>query len=217
MSKTLFAAAVLSLSLAAATARAEGAPEAPSADAAPVKAVETIKANSLNFDLSGLILKGVALNYEHLFEGGHGLLVEGVFRLGSDSDTGKTAPSGNVSLGYRYHFSGKQSSWFAGPLLTFSVGSGEGSVTNTDADGTQSTKSFPIGYTAISGTANVGRRWVIADTVNITARIGAGYTKRFFSTDSTDPDSQNAVEAFEALLSFIPITVDGELSLGLVF
>ena len=214
MNRFLLALVALPLALSSKPARAEGTADASGPAAAVEVASEPFKANSVNYDLSALVLKGFAANYEHLFKGGHGVLVEGVFRLGKEDGTSKTAMSGGLSLGYRYHFTGEQSSWFAGPLLTASFGSGEGSVTGND---NVTKKTFPVSYASIAATANVGRRWVIASTVNITGRIGAGYTKRFYSTDSSDPDAQAAAALVDALLSFIPVTIDGELSLGLIF
>lgn len=40
---------------------------------------------------------------------------------------------------------------------------------------------------------------------------------RSFSTDSKDPGAKEAVDLADALISFLPVTLDGELSAGFDF
>ena len=64
---------------------------------------------------------------------------------------------------------------------------------------------------------NIGKRWQFDNGLNITARIGGGKAKRWVSTESTDPAAQEAVADVQDMLDFIPIALDGELSLGYSF
>lgn len=78
-------------------------------------------------------------------------------------------------------------------------------------------KKFDVDTTVSSITANVGRRWAWDSGLNITFRIGAGKGNYDVTTESDDPDAQEAVKAVDDLLAFLPVAFDGELSLGYVF
>ncbi|HUH04452.1 MAG TPA: hypothetical protein VML75_20795, partial [Kofleriaceae bacterium] len=66
-------------------------------------------------------------------------------------------------------------------------------------------------------TGNIGKRWAWDSGLNVTLRVGAGYGNYGISTDSEDPDAQEAVALVDDLLTLIPIALDGELSVGYAF
>lgn len=78
-------------------------------------------------------------------------------------------------------------------------------------------KTFDVSTGVFAVTANIGKRWMITDNINITFRIGAGYGNYSVSTDSTDPDAKDVVKAVDDLLHFLPVAFDGELSAGYNF
>lgn len=77
--------------------------------------------------------------------------------------------------------------------------------------------SFEVDYTSFGAVANIGRRWMLTDSLNITGRLGAGFAERSYSTDSDLPGADEAVTLTEDLVSFFPVTLDGEVSLGWTF
>ncbi len=158
----------------------------------------------------GLLSGSYGINYEKLFGGYHGLLLEGNFASSSDRDASSSSFGG--TLGYRFHWRGRQDSGFLGLNLGYFSGSGEGSV-GTD----MSRKTFNVNTTVSSITVNVGRRWAWDSGLNITFRIGAGKGNYDVTTDSDDPDAQDVVNAVDDLLTFLPVAFDGELSAGYTF
>lgn len=203
-------AAAATLTAAAHAGAQEAEPDAPGVEAA--KGVE--KPNSVNVSPLGIAFGSYAVNYERLFDGGHGVLVEGQLSMSSGDDADSTSYGGVV--GYRYHFNGTQDSWFAGVNLGYSAGTGDG-VVEVTSNGSTTTRTFPVDFSLISATANVGHRWSWDFGLNVTLRFGAGYGAYSFSTDSEDDDAQLAVEAVDALLTAIPVAFDGELSVGFNF
>lgn len=168
------------------------------------------RTNSVNVSPLGLLIGSYSVNYEKLFGGSHGLLVEGYFANSSGDDA--SAFSLGLSVGYRWHWSGKQNSGFLGVNAGYGLGGAEATI-NTGAV----EKTFSLDTTALALTANVGKRWAWDSGLNITLRIGAGYGNYGVSTDDPDPDAQDAVEAVDTLLSFLPVAIDGELSIGYTF
>ena len=167
-------------------------------------------ADSINFSPLGLLIGAYALGYEHLFPGGHGLILEGGYAASSGS--GGSAYSMSGTVGYRWHWRGQQNSGFLGVNLSQGFGRGTGTI---DDNGKMS--SIGVDVTATTLTANVGKRWMIGDSVNVTLRIGAGYGRYAVHTDSMDPDAKAAEKVVNDLLTRIPVAVDGELSIGYVF
>lgn len=202
---------VLSPTLGASVAVAQ----APTATApAAVPSIESASAlnkkNSVNVSPLGLLVGSYGVNYERLLDGHHGLLVEGNFASSSSSNASNSSFGG--TLGYRYHWSGGQDSGFVGLNLSYSSGSSEAVVTTDDG-----MTSFDLDTTATTITANVGRRWAWDSGLNVTLRFGLGKGDYDVSTDSEDPDAQEAVELVDDLLEFLPLAVDGELSVGYAF
>jgi hypothetical protein len=91
-----------------------------------------------------------------------------------------------------------------------------GQGTATESDGT-TTMSYPMSLSSTSITANIGKRWMLTDHVNVTARIGLGWAHYEVASKDTSADAQNAVQVTNALLTLFPIGVDGELSVGYTF
>ena len=193
--------AIATLGLAAGTARA---------DEPAAAEVSAERANSINVSPLGLVVGSYAANYERLMPGGHGIILEGGYSRSTADDS--SAASGGAAVGYRWHWRGKQNSGFAGVTLAYYAGTGEGTVTTGDMSET-----FDVDTRSLTLTANLGKRWAWDNGLNVTLRLGAGYGNYSVSTDSTDPDAQDAVELVDDLLTLIPIAIDGELSIGYTF
>jgi hypothetical protein len=208
--ETLLVTILIPIPLLATTAMAQAPSEAPAEPIPAVQASALHKENSLNLSPLGILSGSYGLNYERVFGGYHGLLVEGNFARSSDDDASSSSIGG--TLGYRLHWRGKQDSGFVGLNLGYYSGSGEGSV----SDGAM-TKTFDVDTTVSSITANIGRRWAWNSGLNVTLRIGAGKGNYDVTTDSEDPDAQDVVKAVDDLLAFLPVAFDGELSVGYIF
>lgn len=192
----MFTAAVAAFTIGTSTASAE----------------ETV--NSVNVSPLGVLAGSYGVTYERLMPGGHGALVEG--NLSHASSDGSSQTSGGLTVGYRWHWRGRQNSGFLGINAGYSRGTGTGSITTT-VNNMETKKTFDLSVGVFALTANVGKRWMITDNINITFRIGAGYGNYSVTTDSTDPDSKDAVKAVDDLLHFLPVAFDGELSAGYNF
>lgn len=209
--------ALAATTLLATAAYAQEAPdaEASHADPAPAALDSAIhKSNSVNISPLGVVIGSYALNYEHMFDGGHGVLAEGLLSISGNDDASSLGYGGGV--GYRWHWNGTQDSWFAGVNLSYLAGSGDATV-ETTTNGMTTKEKFDVSLTEFAATANIGRRWAFDFGLNITFRVGAGYASREVSTDSKDPLAQDAVALMDDLVNFIPVAVDGELSVGWVF
>jgi hypothetical protein len=119
--------------------------------------------------------------------GGNGLLVEGGLSHSGGDDASSTSYGGAV--GYRWHWRGRQNSGFLGANVGFYGGTGRATID----DGSGTPESFDMTVQSLQVVMNVGKRW------------------------HTDPDAQEAVEMVQDILDFIPIALDGELSLGYSF
>jgi hypothetical protein len=176
------------------------------------------KENSINGSPLGILYGAYSLNYERLVSGTHGFMIEGNFSHSTGTSTINGDQTSSKSLlygggvGYRWHWSGQQQSGFLGLMAGYTVGTGSGTV--TDAAGTNE---FDLTIKAPWVVANIGKRWQWDNGLNITFRIGAGWAKYTVSSNSTDPQAQDAVKALQDLLTLIPIALDGELSLGYTF
>lgn len=168
------------------------------------------RVNSINVSPLGLLAGSYSVVYERLKSGTHGLIAEGNFYRQGD-ETSSAAHAG-VGLGYRWHWRGRQNSGFLGVMAAYSVGTGTATITEQDMEYT-----FDVSIQSLSFTANVGRRWAWRNGFNVTLRVGAGGASRSVTTDSTDPLAQDAVDTVQAILSFLPIAFDGELSIGYNF
>jgi hypothetical protein len=168
--------------------------------------------NSINLNPLSALWGNFNGNYEHLFGGTHGLVVEAAYERGTDADTGASYNSYGGAIGYRYHWSHSQASGFLGAMLGFGVGNGLATVTDNSGS-----MSFDMSIKTLYATVDIGKRWTLGDHLNITARIGAGRAVRSVTTDSTDPKAQTAVSDIQSVLDWLPVTLDGELSLGYTF
>ncbi len=183
------------------------------ADPAITREVPRERRNSINLNPLGVIFGSYEVNVEHL-RGSHGLVIEGAFASQGNGEARAIAAGGG--LGWRWHWRGRQNSGFLGVMTNFYMGTGDVTVITVTGDST-TTEHFDVATKELALTANIGKRWQLDMGVNITLRLGAGYAKRWFSTDSTDPDAQDAVEAVDDLMSLLPVAIDGELSLGYSF
>ena len=174
--------------------------------------------NSINGSPLGALFGSYSLNYEHLSGGTHGLMVEGNLGFSTGTSTSGTEASSSKStnygggVGYRWHWSGQQQSGFLGLMAGYTVGSGSSTITSGGM-----TNSYDLTIKAPWVVANIGKRWVWDNGLNITFRIGGGWAKYTVSSSSTDPQAQDAVKFLQDVLTLIPIALDGELSLGYTF
>jgi hypothetical protein len=176
------------------------------------------KENSINGNPMGALFGNYSLNYERLFSGTHGLMVEGTLSFSSGTSTSGTEASASKStlyggaVGYRWHWSGQQQSGFLGLMAGYTVGSGSSTITSGGMS-----SNFDLTIKAPWVVGNIGKRWVWDSGINVTFRIGAGWAKYSVSSSSTDPQAQDAVKFLQDVLTLIPIALDGELSLGYTF
>ena len=167
-------------------------------------------AHSINLSPLGVASGTYGLNYEFLLDGTHGFLLEGAYaKVGSD-DASSTSTLGNV--GYRWHWSGQQSSGFLGLTMGYGVGSGEATVTYEGE-----TSSWDVDVTTFKIVPNIGKRWAWDFGLNITIRGGIGYAQYEVSTSSDSEAAQEAVKDVNEVLEWIPVGFDGELSVGWIF
>lgn len=166
--------------------------------------------NSVNFSPLGLVFGTYSLTFEHLVNNSHGFIGEASYSSTSD-DTSESSSMGGV-LGYRWHWSGSQNSGFLGAMLGYSYGSGESTVVSNGV-----TKTFDLTITAPSVTFNIGRRWAWKSGFNLTLRFGVGRAFYDITSTSDDEDVQDGIQLVDDLLNAIPITLDGELSVGWIF
>ncbi len=162
--------------------------------------------NSVNGHPWGILIGAYSVNYERLLGPTHGVMVEGEYvRFGGDEDY-VTSYGGNV--GYRWHWSGGQDSGFLGANLGYRHGgagvSGGGEAHSLSVD-------------TVYVVMNVGRRFAWRSGFNITLRIGGGRAWHSVTAESDNPDAEEAEETIEKILNFIPVALDGELSVGYAF
>ena len=175
----------------------------------PVGVEATAKAeptNSINASPLGLVVGDYALTYEHLFGGSHGLIVEGIGSRSSD-DTGSALQFGG-GVGYRWHWRGRQNSGFLGVMAAQRFGAG--SVTENGMQHDMTIRSTSL-------TANIGKRWAVTDAVNVTFRIGGGWGHYTATAKEDTMEAKQAEKLMNDILTFIPIAIDGELSVGYAF
>lgn len=168
------------------------------------------KTNSINVSPAGALIGYYSLTYEHLFNGSHGVIVEG--NAGFDSGTDASSYRVGGGVGYRWHWRGRQNSGFLGVMVAQAFGSGHVETTS----GSQ-TMTYQMGIRSTMITANVGKRWMIGDRFNITFRAGLGWGHHVASTSESDPQAKDAVKKMNDLLAWIPVGIDSELSVGYLF
>jgi hypothetical protein len=161
--------------------------------------------NSLNISPLGALVGNYALTYEHLFNGTHGLIVEGITTR-SAGDEGSSLQFGGA-VGYRWHWSGKQASGFLGVMVAQGIGNGEVTINGMSHD-------MSVSSTTVTG--NIGKRWQWGP-VNATLRVGLGYGRYSAKAKEDSMAAKDAEETMNAILAFLPIGFDGELSIGFSF
>ncbi|MBA3541472.1 MAG: DUF3575 domain-containing protein [Deltaproteobacteria bacterium] len=170
------------------------------------------KVHSINVSPLGLVFGNLAVSYEYLHDGTHGLVAEGLLARASGDNSSSSALG--AGIGYRWHWRGKQNSGFLGVMFHQSVGSGD--VTLTDDSGREMTYGMDVNVTTL--TANVGKRWMLGDALNITLRVGLGYGHYSVNARAGEsPEAEKAEKRLNDLLELFPVGFDGELSLGYTF
>jgi len=190
---------IIILSIATASSTAFADDEAPSSNA------PTDPVNSINASPLGVAFGNYALTYERLLGGQHGLVVEGIVTRSSGDDGDSTQFGG--AAGYRWHWRGRQNSGFLGIMFAQGFGSGEVSVNGMSHDMT-------VRSTTITG--NVGKRWLFGP-INVTVRAGLGYGHYTAKAKEDTQEAKDAEKLMNDILAFLPIAIDGELSVGYTF
>lgn len=165
---------------------------------------------SINVDPFGLVQGYYGGNVEWL-HGGHGIVLEGHYWSAGDDKF--STKGGGSYIGYRWHWRGQENSGFLG----FMVGGGYGTGVATSTNSAGQMMSYDLTVSTVEVTADIGKRWQLDNGLNITLRLGGGYASRSATTTVQDPDAQQAAKDVESALAFLPIALDGELSLGYTF
>lgn len=208
MNKTSLTLASL-LTLTAGTAAAQ--PAAAPAPAVMQTAPAPEKDDSINVSPFGLLFGNLYVTYEKLFQGKHGLIVDVGF--GRTSGDGGDESHGAAGVGYRWHWRGRQNSGFLGVMLHQTYGHGEMTYNPGAAD----EMSYDMTVRSTMVTGNVGKRWMLGDSLNITLRLGLGWGHHVAEASEDTAEAREAEEDMNAILSLLPIGFDGELSLGYNF
>lgn len=159
-------------------------------------------ARSLNVSPFDALAGDLAVTYEHLFDGRHGLVVEANATRPNGEPDGDHELGG--ALGYRWHWRRRQNSGFVGFMLAHRSESGEA-------------MSHALQLRTTSLTMNLGKRWMIGRHANITFRAGAGWGRYAVRAADDTPEAHGAAAFLASYLRFIPLAFDGELSAGVVF
>jgi len=162
--------------------------------------------NTINASPLGVVVGDYALTYEHLFNGSHGLILEGIGSRAA-GDEGSSLQFGG-GVGYRWHWRGHQNSGFLGLMAAQRFGTG--SVTENGMTHDMSVRSTTV-------TANIGKRWALTPAFNVTFRIGAGWGHHVATAKEDTMEAKQAEKLMNDILSFLPIGLDGELSVGYAF
>jgi opacity protein-like surface antigen len=170
------------------------------------------KVDSLNLSPLGLLWADLYMNYEHMFPGGNGLVIDAGGGLSSNASSEEG--HGTLGVGYRWHWRHRENSGFLGVMVHQSIGSGY----VEESDGTTMSH-YDMAIRETQVTANIGKRWMLGsqNRWNITLRFGLGVAKRTATAKDDSPDAKMAEDQMNKLLSIIPIGVDGELSVGYNF
>lgn len=205
MKKFTFLTAPLLLAALSSSALAQEA--SPPSEALPQPLPKAEGNDSINVSPLGLLFGNLYVTYEHMWTGGHAVIVD----LGGGQSSGESGSEahGSAGVGYRWHWRGRQNSGFVGLSLHQEIGSG--TVTNDDGTFDMSVRSTML-------TANVGKRWMLGDSNwNITLRFGLGTGKHTAEAKESTPEAKMAEKEMNDLLALIPIGWEGELSIGYVF
>jgi len=214
----------------AAPAKPPATPPVPVAPPAPVTvaastAVEVpvyLRKHSVNGSFAGVRLFDYGVNYQWMFAPGHALLGELTWTYSDSEDSGRTMAVG-AQAGYRFYFSRTQEGYFTGLLAGWDTGTTEAISSSTATVSTDLgpssmtvTRRFQLPNSRWRVTAQLGRRWIIGPGLNLTARVGIGPGKRKFARGG-DPVADRMAEDIEAIINFLPISLDAETSVGWVF
>lgn len=162
--------------------------------------------NAVNLYALGLVMGNAKGNYEHLFGGRHGLVIESAIY------TGQQSSGTSFDLQYRYHYFTKEkhnglNSPFWGPFVYI-----EESQTKLEDLNTGATYEISTSY-AKAG-LDWGRRWVWGSGFNICFRIGYGLP--LMADYEWSPVEHEQAAQIEALTTVLG-GIDGELTLGWAF
>ncbi len=151
-----------------------------------------------------------SISYEYLASGGHALVLEA--NAFYDLNFGDDSMGAGAAIGYRWHTNGTQNSPFLGVHVGYDRGR---SPVTSETNGMSETSNLDHQTFYVVG--NVGKRWLLRTNFNITARLGAGYARRELDTNDDDALTREGVWTAEEFFDGMPVTIDGELSVGYTF
>ncbi|MBD3343690.1 MAG: DUF3575 domain-containing protein [Chitinivibrionales bacterium] len=162
--------------------------------------------NAVNFNPLSIAFGSLNANYEHLFGGKHGVMVQGGYVFGANSG------GYSAALHYRHHYHTKithngLSSPFWGPFVYYEQSDAKVQNTNTS-------ETYTIDIQYLKFGANWGRRWIFGETFNLVLRIGYGFPAiAEFDWGESKPEEAETIESITKIIAGI----DGELSIGFAF
>ncbi len=148
-------------------------------------------------------------NYEHLFDGTHGVVTRFDYESISDSYSNNPVELNGFGfiLNYRYHLSGSMESIFIGSYARYRIYEGNGVDGITKFDFNISEWSFGL---------NAGKRWVWDNGFNVTFALGYGFSTSSRETNPNTSTIRSTINAFENEYTFFGPFL-GELSVGYAF
>lgn len=160
--------------------------------------------NSISIYPLGIVFGNAAFNYEHLFHGKHGIMIQCSFPF-----FGKTKGY-TGALHYRHHYFSKQkhiglNSPFWGMFAYYE---------KSEAEIEDGYNQYNLKINFMKAGINWGRKWIFNSGFNICFRIGYGIPFiAEFDWSPTEPDNVEAIEALTKILGGI----DGEFTIGYSF
>jgi murein DD-endopeptidase MepM/ murein hydrolase activator NlpD len=131
---------------------------------------------------------------------GLALAVSGVTERSDDSSWGV-----GVAIGHRWHWRRQGRTGFYGLHAGIDL-----ARSHNYAEAT------PVEHGMLYMVGNAGQRWRMSGNFHITARIGVGVAYRFYA-DENEREYAWSVRLLDELVDELPITLDGELSVGYAF
>lgn len=164
---------------------------------------------AINFCPVALALGIYSMNYERLLNEHHGIMVRADYE-----SIPKTYTDANINVGgkaailnYRYHVKGGLNSCFIGAFSRYRVYNGDGKLDEATFD-------FKLSEVTVG--ANVGRRWILRNGLNLTFAVGYGF---FMDKQSPADLSEGASESVHQFKNDYDLYngLFGELSIGYAF
>jgi len=133
--------------------------------------VEISRPDSINVHPLPLLIESIIVTYEHIFPGGHGLIIEPYGNFGVHTPESETRSQwwAGAAVGYRWHWSETQTSGFLGVHAGGGYGGGRAAGAASDPERRTETA---IHWFVVP---NIGGRIALSSSLNLTIRGGVGY------------------------------------------